>query len=673
MTDTDSAATDTGEAGSTTTNNSGPESNVAIQAGQVHNSSVYQVLPGDPPHKKYADGVRYLNNGRRQRARELIDIAINEGHDGAEVRVHWVLALLSKRSYRDLAREDRDQIEKLCVVAGDYAKDGWGKTLQAICGLLECQQGTATDPSFALHELQTAPRSQREPIFHHLRYVLEGGQMDSVWLKLWKDARANQFARNRSGRIWVYFEPTPAEPRARHPAENATTGEDLWWAIGASTLFLVAVGYLGWSVLSRPSPVPIAAYVCALAAAVVGARYGVEWRYRVERFAVKAGEYHRLRKGPPDNSTGFAGQVYRGFEHYFGKYRPRGIDRERWLNRTSGIRETLYREIVEIYRESRTKSWEIKWLIRYLARDIAHAGVSGNIQKYRERYRVATATKVWCSVALAVLVPAAIGTLVAAVRNTPVGSVPAILAMLVGGRISLVRWWRMISERRRVLDEQRDYDDNLQGRRKEHQRWETKLIRLCPIEHEMERWLECDKTIFLGEVLRHYGLPWRDIIADTFLQTPPPSATHAYDRARSWDGAWRYSKYDLRVFLVTQDGVREVATKLDFAHGKFNGKERNHFRFDAVSSIWVTEGDDDTYQLGLTLTNGPTRNINIVDAEANQAGPDVEEPPAGFSQMNLEMTGFAHTLHILEGVAAEGKGWIERDIRPPPSTCAAST
>ena len=31
--------------------------------------------------------------------------------------------------------------------------------------------------------------------------------------------------------------------------------------------------------------------------------------------------------------------------------------------------------------------------------------------------------------------------------------------------------------------------------------------------------------------------------------------------------------------------------------------------------------------------------------------------------MDLDATGFSHALHILEGIAAEGRDWIDRD--PP--------
>ncbi|QTR04627.1 hypothetical protein J7S33_07185, partial [Saccharothrix algeriensis] len=92
-----------------------------------------------------------------------------------------------------------------------------------------------------------------------------------------------------------------------------------------------------------------------------------------------------------------------------------------------------------------------------------------------------------------------------------------------------------------------------------------------------------------------------------------------------------------------------------------NSQERNNYRFDAVSSVQVAEQGVSSCTLELTLFNGPSRSIRVVDSEGKQA--DYGESLATFSETNLDSAGFAHTLHILEGIAAEGKSWIDRDAR----------
>lgn len=52
--------------------------------------------------------------------------------------------------------------------------------------------------------------------------------------------------------------------------------------------------------------------------------------------------------------------------------------------------------------------------------------------------------------------------------------------------------------------------------------------------------------------------------------------------------------------------------------------------------------------------NGGLKEIDVVDSAANKPRLDSDETSPQLSQMNLEMT-FGHTLHVLEGIAAEDK------------------
>ena len=61
----------------------------------------------------------------------------------------------------------------------------------------------------------------------------------------------------------------------------------------------------------------------------------------------------------------------------------------------------------------------------------------------------------------------------------------------------------------------------------------------------------------------------------------------------------------------------------------------------------------------LVLMNGEPQNIDITDHETSEATSG--ESPLALAKMSLEAAGFTNTLHILEGIAAEGKNWIRRD------------
>ncbi|MFF5422526.1 hypothetical protein ACFY49_40675, partial [Streptomyces misionensis] len=90
-------------------------STIGIQAETVHDSTIYFVHPDASPQEKYRVGVQLLKDGVPSRAREMITDVIAHGHDSAEVRFHWVLAMLSARTYHDLSAEE---VQRLHHVSG---------------------------------------------------------------------------------------------------------------------------------------------------------------------------------------------------------------------------------------------------------------------------------------------------------------------------------------------------------------------------------------------------------------------------------------------------------------------------------------------------------------------------------------------------------------------------
>lgn len=638
-------------------NENGPGAVVGIQAEHVHNSPTH-VHQGEDPATTYEHGVQFLANGWRDQARDSLAKALATYSDDAEVWFHWLLAQLSNRSPRELTPQQHHEIQELAHREFPWPEDEWQRAIQVVCRLVASQRDATTESAANLDTLKHQLPTQYSQIIHHLRHIVTGKLKDDVWRVLRDEAHQERFSGNRAGRMWAYFAATPAQPRVRSPADSTVTESDRRQAVAVSALFVIALGYLGWLALTHADPVPLVAYPTAITAGVVAARNGLEWRYQVTRSATRTRPYNQLRRQRPDESNKFAWQVYASFECYFGKYRPSGTDRQEWLRETAGIREYLYREIIEIYRESRTREEKIRWLIRFLACQVRDNGVTEKLQRIQREHSVAPATKIRCRAALIILVAAAIAAPAVLLQQAPVVCVATMLVLVTSGRSGMTRWWHIISERRRIQEEERTCSQELAWRETEYERWKQKLARLCPSEAEMQSWLDCDKTVFLEETLQHYGLKWHEIIAHTFLLTPQNKYRK---RARRADGPWRYSDYEMRLFLISPDGVREAATHHVFDHSKYRGRERHHFRFDAVSSIYVEEGDDDTYQLELTLMNGDPRPISVVDTVANEPGVDAELPPDRFPQMNLEMTGFAHTLHILEGIAAEGKDWIARD------------
>ncbi|TDV53846.1 hypothetical protein [Actinophytocola oryzae] len=643
---------------------------VGIQAQHVHNSNVYQVLPDTPPHKKYEIGVHYLTDGVPGKARDLIADAIAGGFEDGEVRFHWVLAMLSKRAYRDLPAGDREQLNQLPHFLHRYSESAWKQALVAIDELLKRLHSTGAEPGPALEAISALPLEQRELIDRHLDLMLTGSAKDKRWADTRAAAKKEQHRGNRVNRAWAYFEPDPIEARARKPAEVSTTPSDLVWVIASTVPFLVSAAYLGWIVLASATPMPVVAYVLALGAEGVCFLSGLAWSYRERQLRARERTHSGRRGAEPSSDAWFAHLVHQRITYHFALAAAEKSDIKGWLAATKGIRAALRDEIVELYGESRISVGRVEWLIKYLVGDLIRRWKADTLREYRKQWRVPTVTKLSLVLSVTVLVPAVVEVAVTAADVDPVRGTAAVFVLLVCGRAAVAGWSGVLLERRRFADDSMEYNLVLDARVAEHERWRRKIEKNLPNESEMERWLNSDKTMLLDKALRYHKLAWRDVIVHAVLQTPGRS----YRRARTSGLPWRYSRYDMRLFLITQDGVREYRAECDFERVRTTRTERHNFRFDAVSSVGVVTTDDLSYRLKLILTNGKAQKIRVTDVarpepDVDENAPDVDENPEAFSELNLDAAGFLPTLHILEGIAAEGKGWLQRDAdgrgRPP--------
>src|SRR5690606_35399052 len=109
---------------------------VGVQGRVVHNVNVYQMPPDATPRQKYEIGLRFLNDGVPFKAVDLIEQAMAAGLENAEIRFHWVLAMFSKRSYRDLNRLERDRLDELAERLRAYPEGEHRRALEAISELI---------------------------------------------------------------------------------------------------------------------------------------------------------------------------------------------------------------------------------------------------------------------------------------------------------------------------------------------------------------------------------------------------------------------------------------------------------------------------------------------------------------------------------------------------------
>ncbi|MER5866618.1 hypothetical protein [Kitasatospora sp. NPDC002040] len=629
-------------------------STIGMQAGTVHNSNVYFVHPDASPQEKYRVGVQFLEAGVPGRAREMITDAMVHGYDGAEVRFHWVLAMLSARTYQDLSNEDVLRLHYTSGHVRSYAEGEWKEALRVTFDLLAVLSAESGETGPVLKQLQDLPRRQHNAILRHLDLMLTGGLKDDLWAETRERAGAERFGNARAQRLWAYFTAAPIGARAMPPRPSTAAAAQA--ALPIRVVLFAGSGAFLWGLALVANPVQaVLELLVALGAGLTAARYGLRWWGREPRSGPAAGARIPQPRDPAAAEGGFTKGVRHSFDHYFSMRTPNGFAAEAWLAHTAQVRSSLAAEIAYLYRESRIGVDRVDWLIRHLAEDTRNRHNNGTLF---DQEQPPGRTKALTVAALAVLGTAALAAFGTAVSGfaqpRPIWAFLAVLGAAWSGHAAASRWLEIRREEHRLARESREYHEQLAARQLAHQRWKERLDATRPSELEMETWLACDKTSFIDEALRYHRLTWRDLITHTILVAPGPAAK----RGRIRGGPWRYSRYVFRLFLFTQDGVREVSSEFDFFDATRKNEQRNNYRFDALSSVQVTENTDIGYDLELVLTNGPAMKIRVKDAEAHQLAPD--ENAQEISEISLSAAGSIHAFRLLEGIAAEGKGWIER-------------
>ncbi|GAA2629158.1 hypothetical protein GCM10010399_71090 [Dactylosporangium fulvum] len=640
-----------------TTNVAQDDAQVGVQAQAVHgNITVYQVAPDAPPVERFSIGVRYLDARMPTRARELIEDAAAQGYETDEVRFHQLLALLSGRTLRQLGTEDLNQLSSICdTIAHLNGTDEWTAGLRAILRLLSSLN--TADTELVVKEVEALGPRQRNKIFDHLGVLLEGPLEDRMWHHSIERARAGQLAHDRRERVWMFFHPAPARPRVRAVRPALIPMREQLRTVICAAGFVTAAGTVGWLLLQHGQAPAILAFllsVAGVAAVIVG---GGDLHFRRERLRAKDAAF-----APPQQrraqaaSGGFAGQVDGLFTKYFARYVPDGTDRSTWVTRTAGIRRQLRDELVEIYREQPVDAERIAWLVRYLVGDVRQRWEHGTMTAYRAELRAPLSAKALFAGGLLAAVTGGLWMTPTAVLAAPLRGTVCVLLAVACGVIGVRTWFRIASERQRERADRIELEQEFTARWEAYERWKEKLSRR-PSDAEMASWLECDRKLLVDQAMRLYRLRPSHVIAHAFIEAPARSDKKA--RVRS--GPWRYSRYRLLLFLLTDDGVRQVDINLDFTTGSSTTTQRLNYRFDAVAAVRIDGVAIQQQTFELTLVNGAPIRVRVTESSTGTLEPG--EDPETLSQVALDASGLTHTLNILEGVAAEGKEWIRHQRR----------
>jgi len=655
-------------------NVAGEGSQVGVQALHAYIDTV--TIPGDvqltvgqdaSPEAKYRAGVENLKSGNPGMARKLIWDAMMSDRVNNDVLFHWLVAMLSGRTVRQFSNEEIDQLKRSRSRYAEAGGDAWADGVRLIYRLLDsvlpslatmAEQRTAEiDMSLLVEQFDDLGEEQRDMVRPHLELFLTGPLKDEMWRRELQLAQSRQLADDRPGRVWMFFQPVPAEVFLPSPRPEWVSAADRLVMRASACLFAAAAGYLGWELLWHGAFLGLLGYVAALAGGAVAAAADLEWRFLTGRRRRKD-ELFRVPNQSASRSTGdeLTGGVDKLFNRYFARYALDKADRERWEAAAAGIRKFHRDEIIEVCRGSGIPANEVAWLIRYEVRQLKQRWQNESLYEYRRQLLPRPGTVAARRTGLAVLVLGGVWAVVA-LRAHPLADVVAVSTAFWAWRC----WLRVNLERRRYAADSEEHARRQAAIDREFGRWSEKL-EARPKDADMAAWLGCDRTVLLGRALDHFHLSRSRLSAHAFLEEPGV----AVKRARIEGGPWRYARYRLLVFLLAEDGVRQVKANLDFMTGTLTIRERTSYRYDAIVSVrFLQEARRQTFELRLTAGEPITVRVRDTDpSEAQQdqdAGPTEETQEAAEAEEDTapDVTSVADLLHMLEGVAGEGRNWFQ--------------
>jgi hypothetical protein len=646
--------------------------------GHVHVDTI--VLPGEAhltvrqdatSKEKYEAGVANLRSRNAGLARELIWQALMGGYRDSEAVFYWLIAMLSDRTVGQFSREEIGQLRHSRHWVTEDGIDAWADGARLIYRLLDSvlpapQGQTAPTPDLSLLQGQVDDLrvEQRDMIRPHLELFLTGPLQDRSWQVQLERARSRQCSDDRPGRAWMFFQPVPVKVAIPPPRPEWVTRADLLAMRASAALLLVAVGYFGWELLSQVTLLGVVGYVAGLAGGAVAAVNGLEWRFRAERQRLQDDQFRvpspAVARPSAPLGNALSDRVDKLFDRYFRRYAPDNAERGAWKAATAGIWRFHRDEIIEMCQDSDASADAVAWLIRYRLRRMKQCWQEGTLRDYRRMPPARPSTVAAYRTGLAVLVLGGACAIVS-LRVHP-------LADVVGTVLTVpaVVWaWRCFSrvrlERRRYAADSEERTQRQAEIDEEFARWSKKLERR-PKDAEMADWLECDRTVLLGMALDHFHLARHRLFTHAFLEEPGVAARGM----RIPGGLPRYTRYRLLVFLLVKDGVRQVRANLDSLTGTLTIRERTNYRYDAIVSVRVVRNAGGGQEFELRLAAGDAIAVRVRDTDSDEsqrpsgAEPTEDAKRAGEEREDspLDVASIANTLHVLEGVAAEGRNWF---------------
>jgi hypothetical protein len=665
----------------------------------VHHHHTYQGTyqeTSESPEKTFEAACEYLAGGAASKAAELIESALARGLRSAKVAYYWELALLAGRPFDHLSTVDLQKLDRAQELARGSEPDEWTPAALVIEELLACfsnqvRQGQDAEDDIyrydaAFERYEALSESRRTEMGRHLSLLFSGGLQNRL-----DEERRQQIAQHRMGgdrlhRVPTFFEPDPAEPRRRTPTPPHV-GPRHWIATVAGALAVVAGLVLLFRRSWSSAPVATTLLGLVLAAGCLGL-VAVAPRLLDRRVLHARREEHvwfDVAVGPDqvEVQPTMLHELIRARIH---EVVPGDLDDDgeaRFWDAVGPelalLSDALHTEYPSTGDDA-VAPQELDWLIRWHVRRLVWLWDSGDLgppesawtsTPRREQVLLATSTG---------MVVAACGLMLVTIARWSLPALGVVLggpALLALGAACLVFGSATGTERRRYRQE---VSESRQLLAAERSAWEAEVARLAnrPSDLEMAEWLDYDKDHIRLSAMKDWGLRNGNVIAHVVLTEPHPESASG----RVAGGPRRYERYIVRLFLLTDNGVRTLDVHVDFATGAENKQQRRAFRYDAIASARIEEptvrrhgrrqaatpdgggprNGNRTIRrqaLHLTLVNGEEFDINA-DYEQLLADEDRRDNEK-LLLLEMETSGAVSTLRTLEAVAGEGREWISRE------------
>jgi hypothetical protein len=533
-----------------------------------------------------------------------------------QIAYHWVLAVMSGRSFEQLDNQDLDDIRQAGGLVDRSHPDEWLAAHDALRELLDSLQAPEKvafrpDGLSPLDDVRGRLTDARKADFdRHLFLMVEGASEHHLeWVV--RDAARQRRAGKRAARAHYFFEPTPLLPPDEPVQEPYLTRAGWTLAYLALAAALGGLGLMGYILHSsgvlRAAIVPLAILVSAVVASVCLVRYFAA----VERLADKEHEFGQLehhvsrystaRDDATADQSSHPDPYIRAVRTTFAQVVTSCIDEQfassaRWSppwNPKTGrrLKAALRQNILRGYldqpdplpsqSDEDLRPGSVNWLIRYRAAKIKKDWSESALEAYRDELRPPLGTV--AGVVLGVL--ALLGTTIYGFVETlgvqlSNGGFAALLLIVAAGLAERSHADVYFVHKRRHGPDVREARERLEREQQEHGRWQQELLSNKPSDAEVARWLDYDKIYVAAEAMLQLSRARRDTLACAIVTEPAEGCVGA----RYPFGPPRYSSCRVTAFLLTHAGVRQVTVLLDFETGKVYNQHRRSFRYDAITS-----------------------------------------------------------------------------------------